>query len=214
MHKFFLTVTATAGLLGTIPAFADSVLVTSLQGEVTLEAAGIGKAPLEPFVRLRDGDRLGLGNGGKVSLVYVGKARLEAWQGAGTIIVGESESRAAGGKPQVQVRSIPPEAARQMNKTPSTAPDGRVGMMRMRGIPPQDSVSRLETEYRQLRDQLSADDMLPEVMLLAGLFDLRQYDRIEVELTRISASYQGNPALPALQSHYTKALAQARAPGK
>ena len=33
-----------------------------------------------------------------MEMVYVGKARLESWQGTGTIVVGENESRAASGK--------------------------------------------------------------------------------------------------------------------
>lgn len=210
MRKFLL-LTAAGLSLATAPSLADTVLVTALQGEVTLEASGVAKAPLEPFVRLREGDKLGVPAGGKVNLVYVGKARQETWQGAGSIVVGESESKPVSGKPQVQVRSIPPEAAKQMNKTPSTAPDGRVGMMRMRGIPPADAVTRLENEYKQLREQTPADDLLPEVMLLAGLYDLRQYDRIEAELKRIDSAYPGHSTVAALQSLYGRALAQARA---
>ncbi len=57
-----------------------------------IDAIGAGKTALEPFVRLQEGDRLSLPAGAQVNLVYVGKARLEAWQGAGTVVIGESES--------------------------------------------------------------------------------------------------------------------------
>lgn len=206
MKKTILTM-ATLLALASSAALADTVLVTSLQGTVTVEASGLGKTALEAFVRLSEGDRLLLPAGGQVSLVYVGKARLEAWQGAGTIVVGEGESKAAAGKPQVQVRSIPPEAAKQMNKTPSTAPDGRVGMMRMRGIPPHDAITRLENEYKQLRSQSAANDLLPEVAFLAGLFDLRQYSRIEEELQRIERDHPGNDTARSLKSLYSRAIA-------
>ncbi|MBI2306970.1 MAG: hypothetical protein HYU78_06665 [Rhodocyclales bacterium] len=193
-------------------AIADTVLVTSVQGSVGIDAIGAGKTALEPFVRLQEGDRLSLPAGAQVNLVYVGKARLEAWQGAGTVVIGESESKAATGKPQVQVRSIPPEAARQMNRTPGTAPDGRVGMMRMRSIPSHDAVARLEEEYRKMRAQSAGDDILPDVLLLAGLFDLRQYDRVEAELKRIAREYPTNASAQALQDLYAKALAGVRTP--
>lgn len=199
--------------LAPLAVSADTVLVTALQGAVSLEIAGAtNKAPLEPFVRLREGDKLSLAAGSQLSLVYVGKARLESWQGTGTIVVGESESRAASGKPQSQVRSLPPEVTRQMNRTPTASPDGRVGMMRMRGVPPHDAVARLENDYRQMRSQTTGDDILPEVFLLAGLFDLRQYARVEEELKRIGASFAGNPTAASLQELYSKALSSARTP--
>ena len=188
--------------LAPLAVSADTVLVTALQGAVSLEIAGAtNKAPLEPFVRLREGDKLSLAAGSQLSLVYVGKARLESWQGTGT-----------SGKPQSQVRSLPPEVTRQMNRTPTASPHGRVGMMRMRGVPPHDAVARLENDYRQMRSQTTGDDILPEVFLLAGLFDLRQYARVEEELKRIGASFAGNPTAASLQELYSKALSAARTP--
>jgi hypothetical protein len=211
MRKSFLMLAA-AATLAPLTLLADTVLVTSLQGSVAVEAAGLGKSPLEPFVRLREGDRLSLPAGAQVKLVYVGKARLETWQGAGVIVIGDSESKASSGKPQIQVRDIPPEAARQMNRTPATGPDGRVGMMRMRGIPPHDAITRLDADYKHMRTQTSADDLLPEVFLLAGLFDLRQYMRVEEELKRISTTHPENPTARSLQELYTKAIQSAQTP--
>lgn len=193
-------------------AAADTVLVTALQGTVSVEAKELGKTTLEPFVRLREGDRLTIPAGARISLVYVTRARLENWQGAGVVVVGEAESRAAGGKPQLAAKNLPPETARQMNRTPSASPDGRAGMMRMRGLPSNDAVARLEGDYRQMRSQTTADDILPEVFLLAGLFDLRQYARIEEELKRIDTDFTGNPTARSLQELYAKAIASARAP--
>jgi hypothetical protein len=211
MRKSFLML-ASAAMLAPLTLLADTVLVTSLQGSVAIEAAGMGKAALEPFVRLKEGDRLSLPANAQVKLVYVGKARLETWQGAGIIVIGENESKASSGKPQIQVRDIPPEAARQMNRTPSTGPDGRVGMMRMRGLPPHDAITRLDNDYKQMRGQTDSDDILPEVFLLAGLYDLRQYMRIEEELKRIAAAYPENATARSLQELYTKAIQSAQTP--
>jgi hypothetical protein len=176
------------------------------------EAAGMGKTPPEPFVRLREGDRLSLPAGAQVKLIYVGKARLETWQGAGNIVIGDIESKASSGRPQIQVRDIPPEAARQMNRTPATGPDGRVGMMRMRGVPPHDAIARLDNDYTQMRGQTGSDDILPEVFLLAGLYDLRQHMRLEEELKRIAATYPENTTARSLQELYTKAIQNAQMP--
>lgn len=212
MNRSFRVVAALLLAVSSAAALAQSVLVTALQGNVAVEAAGLGKAALEPFVRLREGDRLILAENGKVSLVYVAKARQETWRGAGTLVVGENESRATAGKPQLQVRSIPPEAARQMNKTPVVMADGRVGMMRMRNIPPHDAVTRLENEYKRMRGEAEANDILPEVFLLAGLYDLRQYTRIEDELKRIAAAFPQDETARSLQTLYAKAIDGARKP--
>lgn len=191
-------------------ALADTVLVTGVSGAVTLESVGNTKMALEPFVRLKEGDRLNLPAAASLSLVYVGKARQESWQGAGSLLIGEAESKAVAGQPQLKARPLPPEVARQMNRTPVASADGKVGMLRTRSVPPVDAVTRLEREYQEMRSQTTAADILPEVYLLAGLYDLRQYERVEAELKRIVAAYPNDPGVPALRQLYTKALNDAR----
>ncbi|HRE17952.1 MAG TPA: hypothetical protein PLW86_12950 [Rhodocyclaceae bacterium] len=200
-------------LLGTASAApGDPILVTAVNAGVIVAGEGGAKAPLEPFVRLREGDRLTLPAAGSVSLVFVSQGRQENWRGAGAIVVGDGESRAVAGKPELKVRAVPPEVARQMNRMPIASADGKVGMMRTRSIPPHDAVTRLEKEYQSMRSQASDGDILPEVYLLAGLFDLRQYDRVEAELQRIAGAYPNDANVPVLRQLYAKALAEARAP--
>lgn len=187
----------------------DAVLVTAVQGGVSVEGIGSSKMALEAFVRLNEGDRLSLPAAGQVSLVYVSKGRQESWQGAGSVVVGDGESKVASGKPQVQVRNIPPSVAKQMNRTPVAAADGKVGMMRTRSIPTLD-LARLEREYGEMRNQTVASDILPEVYLLSGLFELKQYERIEDELKRITGAYPQDATVPVLRQLYAKALTEVR----
>lgn len=195
-------------------AVAETVLVTMVRDNVTMEGTGTPKVALEPFVRLNEGDRLTLPAKGQVSMVFVGKGRQETWLGSGVVQIGEGEGKVVSGKPEVQVKQIPPEVARQMNRTPSVAADGRVGMMRLRGIRSPDAVARLDGEYRDLRTKAAADDITPEIYLLAGLFDLRQYDRVDQELKRITQAFAQDPAMPGLLQLYTRALAGAKQPGQ
>lgn len=204
-----LLLLATGGLQA-----AETVLVTAVQGGVTVEGIGEGKKALEAFVRLKEGDRLNLSAKSQAKLVYVGKGRQEIWLGAGAVVIGAEEGKVLAGSPQLQVLNIPPEVARQLNRTPSPGSDGRVGMMRMRSMPPLDAVTRLEQEYAELRGKTSAGDILPEVYLLAGLYDLRQYERLEGELQRIESSYRQDPALPSLLRLYRQALDSVRSPDK
>ena len=53
------------------------------------------------------GDRIALPAKGRLTLIYLASARQENWQGAGSLVVGDGQSEAAGGKPQVEVRQLP-----------------------------------------------------------------------------------------------------------
>ena len=81
--------------------FADTVLVTAVQGKIVVDSVGSGKTPLEPFVRLKEGDRLSLPAGSQTKLVYVSRGRQETWQGESTVLVGDNESKLVMGKGQI-----------------------------------------------------------------------------------------------------------------
>ena len=191
---------------------ADAVLVTAVQGTVTVEGIGSGKTALEPFVRLKEGDRLSLVAGSQASLLFVGGGRLETWRGAGSVQIGEGEGKATAGKPELQTRQLPPEIARQMNRMPSTTQEGRVGMLRMRAIPKLDAVNRLEQDYKDLRSKAAASDTTPELFLLAGLYDLRQYARLEEELKRVTEAFPQDPNIAALRQLYARITAKTESP--
>ncbi len=184
---------------------ADSILVTAASGGIVLET-GSGKLPLEAYVRLHPGDRLTLPGAATLGLLYVGSGRLESWQGAGSIRIGDEGGKAVAGKPALKVRQLPAEVARQMNRMPTTSQEGRVGMLRMRTVPPLDAIARVEREYAALRDAATGSDLTPEIYLLAGLFDLRQYERLKNELTRIERDFPQHPGVASLRQLYGQAL--------
>lgn len=230
---------------------ANSVLVTAVDGTVRLEGAGAGKGGLEAFMRLNTGDRLTLPAGSKAVLVYVAAGRLESWRGSGALLIGDNESKAVGGKPELSVRKLPAEVAQQMNRTPAPQgnrygmarlaevdsgasmsraeqmpsaraarsapleaaappPERPVGMVRLRGMAPPDAVESLERKYRELRAEILGKDLTAEIFLLAGLFELHAYQRLETELQRIAADFPKDNAATALRETYLRALAQRR----
>lgn len=254
---------------------ADSVLVTAVEGQVRLEGEGVGKMPLEAFMRLNTGDRLFLPAGTRAALVYLAGGRLENWRGNGTLLVGKAESKAVAGKPDLQLRQLPPEVAQQMSRMPAPNPERRHGMVRLAelddesparaarsrpdnvriaemdasraapvmaerpaaapppvvaaapiparerasvarpgGIPLEGPVEKLEGKYRQLRSETPANDLTPEIFLLAGLFDLKAYARIETELQRISGTFPNDGVAAALRDTYQRAIAEAKTGGR
>lgn len=186
---------------------AETVLLTMVQEGVTLQAAGASPAKVEAFIRLREGDRLTLSKDAQLSMVFIGGARQETWRGPGVVQVGGAEGKAASGKPEVSVKAIPEAVARQMNRMPTVGNDGRVGMLRLRSIPSEDAVARVENDYRELKKTSPPGDRNPEILLLGGLYELREFDRVRSELTRLASLYPGDPAIADLILLYTRALA-------
>lgn len=67
---------------GAAHAAGEVVLVTAVQGNVTVQGETGGQMKLEPFVRLRSGDRLALTAGSQASLLFAAAGRMEIWKGA------------------------------------------------------------------------------------------------------------------------------------
>jgi hypothetical protein len=143
-------------------------------------------------------------------MVFVGKARQETWRGPGVVQVGAGEGKAVSGKPELTVKAIPAQVASQMNRMPTVGTDGKVGMLRLRSIPSEDALARLEGDYRDLKGRSLAGDRNPEIFLLGGLFELREFDRLEAEMTRLASIHPNDAAVTDLLRLYSRALETAR----
>ena len=192
------------------PALAQQgAIITALQGQVTFEQDTPVPRPAAAFARLRPGDKLQLAAGGAVQIVYFQTARQESWHGPVRLEVGEGQSGAVGDV-AAQVRQLPPMLVRQLVKTPTADASGRVGAVRMRSIVPPDAAAKLEENYEALRRQTDAGDRSPQLYLLAGLYELKEYDRIESRLREWLASTPGDAELAAMRDHYALAIRDAR----
>lgn len=199
-----------AVLLAAVPALAQQgAIITALQGQVTFEQDTPVPRPAAAFARLRPGDKLQLAADGAVQVVYFQSARQESWRGPVRIEVGEGESKAyAGASPTV--RQLPAMLVRQLVKTPTADASGRVGAVRMRSIVPPDAAAKLEENYEGLRRQTDAGDRTPELYLLAGLYELKSYERIEGLLAKWMQASPGDAELVAMREHYTHAIRDAK----
>lgn len=205
--KFFLiAVIASASMAH---AAGDVALVTALNGK-TDRAAITGPVPVEPFVKLKEGDVLTLGKGAFLRLVYFEGGRQEDWKGPGRIEAGSAESRAAGAQ-QTEVKTLPAVVVRQMAKTPALDSQGRAGVTRLRAIGSPNSLDKLEAEYDRLRMESGGKDLNAEIYMLSGLFELRELERVEYMINDLQLRQKGNTEAMVLVSLYRKALNSARA---
>lgn len=196
------------GLAGQGKAAAEDIaLVTAVTGKVGELAGNVPRA-LEPFARLKQGDVLRLDGKAGVRLIFFENRREESWRGEGRIEIGSVEGKGTG-LAEPQVRELPEPVARQIAKTPSPERLDRAHASRLRSIEMGDSsLAKLDSDYSRLRKDAAPDDINPEIFLLAGLFEMREFNRLEQTLKELSNSQPGNMELAVLGSLYKKAISQ------
>ena len=190
---------------------AEVALVMSVQGRVLRQAIPVPLA-VETFVKLNEGDRLSLAQGSRLQLVYFESGRQETWSGPGSLDLALREGKSSGmAAPEVQQQPL--SLTKQLARTPALDGQSRGGVTRLRALQNPDAVARLESSYQELRSMAAADDLGPEVYLLAGLLDMRQLDRIEKALDRLQQDGPKNDQAASLVSLYRKAVKNAREGG-
>jgi len=189
----------------TATAWAQAVMMTQVTGEVTASGkAGAQRAVA--FLKLDEGDKLMLRKNARVQLVYLANGRQEVWTGDGQIEVGSSEGRSSSLK--AQVSQLPALIVNQLKRTPAAGQSGQTGMVMLRSLD-LDAVERLEKEYADFRASAAADDITPEVYLLTGLLDLREYERATKILIDLRTKQLTQPAYEVVVNHFGPLVAEA-----
>ena len=190
-----MTAIVLLGSIGSGTAWADAGMITQISGEVSIAAEG-GKRAAVPFLKIATGDKLTLGNGSRVQMVYFGNGRQEVWSGAGQVEVGSLDSKSTL-KPEV--KQLPPLVVNQLAKTPAAGQQGKTGMVRVRSLANPDASAHLDKQYNELKAGAAADDTTPEVFLLSGLIEIKEFTRAKELLTGLS----GKPAYQPVVDHFT-----------
>ena len=178
----------TLALCGSAYVWADVGMITQLNGEVSI-TTGSGTQAAVPFFKVNTGDKLTLANGARLQIVYFGNGRQEFWKGGGQIEVGSLESKSAV-KPEVS--QLPPLVALQLAKMPVAGQQGKAGMIRLRSVAASDPSANLDKQYGDLKRRAEADDTTPEVYLLSGLIEIKDFKRAKSVLAELNgkAGYQ------------------------
>ena len=176
-------------------AHADVGMLTQVSGTVSI-ITGSGTQAAVPFIKVNTGDKLTLGNGARVQMVYFGNGRQEVWKSGAQVEVGSLESKSAG-KPEVA--QLPPLVVNQLAKTPAAGQQGKTGMVRVRSMSNPDTVARLDKQYKELKADLAKDDTTPEIFLLSGLVEYKELSRAK----EILADLGGKPVYKSVVDHFT-----------
>lgn len=188
----------------------DVGVVNQLRGEVRYRAPGTATVAAVPFMKIRNGDEIEVASGARVRLVYFANGRQELWNGPARFTVGPGEGVAREGTPEVA--QLPVAAGQRLAQSAllaRIAQDGRPGGVVLRSLKPAAPVEALDearTRYTAMRATADADDITPELVLLAALESAQRHDEIRPLIEEMRKRQPDNPGVAEL----AKALEAAR----
>lgn len=181
----------------------DVGMLTLAEGNVEIVSGQDAQHPATAFSKLALGDQLILSENARVQIVYFESSRQELWSGAGIVEIGKEASRSV--SLQAIAKKLPPLVARQLIKTPASGQHGKVGMVTVRSLS-SDTIESLEKQYNEFRAASASGDTTPEVFLLTGLLEMKEYKHAEEILNGFRARQEAAPALRAVIAHFEPIL--------
>ena len=172
-----------AGAAFGVGASADVGLVNQLQGDVSYQGTGSAGARATAFMKVRDGDKFSVPDGGVLRIVYFEGGRQETWKGPASFKAGMKQGEAQSGKAEVsQVPGGVPAKLAQTAEVIQIAKLGRAGGVTVRGVKPNltpaqaAEVAQAKKTYDSWRTTVAADDITPELYMYTVLQDYMLYD--------------------------------------
>jgi hypothetical protein len=176
------------GLASGAWAGGDVGLVNQLSGDVSYQVGGASPAKASAFMKIRDGDKFIVPEGGLVRVVYFDGGRQEIWKGPASFRAGVKQGEAVTGK--VEVSQVPGGAAPRLAQTSEVlqiAKLGRAGGVTVRGVkkdlttlPPaqQAEIAQAKKTYESWKATAGSDDITPEMYYYTVLQDYMLYDEM------------------------------------
>lgn len=163
---------------------ADVGLVNMVAGDVTYAPLAGSPGKAQAFMRVRDGDRFNVATGGQVRVVFFDGARQERWVGPASFRAGRKASEPISGKP-AEVAALPASVPQRIARVPELMQNAKLGGIQVRGgltraqeasLDQQSAVNEARAAYEQMRKDMPADDITPELFLYAALHEYLLYD--------------------------------------
>ncbi len=174
--------------LGASAQSSDVGLVNHLSGEVAYAGQGADQSKAQAFMKVRQGDRFTLPAGAQLRMVYFNGSRQETWKGPASFRAGARQSEAISGQ-LADAAQLPSGVAHKIAQVPKLvqiAKVGRSGGIALRGGKPGRlsseqlaEVSRAKTNYAQMRQKASVEDITPELYFYSVLQDYLLYDEMK-----------------------------------
>lgn len=196
-------------LLPLVGAAADKEagMLTLAQGTAGYISGQDKEKPVVAFMKVRTGDQLTLSKDAKLQVVYFENGRQETWTGPAKLAIGTNESKGLNAANPTQVKTLPAIVIQQLSRAPAVVSDlkNRTGMIMVRSLPMVE-LRKLDENYTALRKDASADDVTPELYMLAGLHELKLYRDMKPVLEEMRKRQPNNAEVEAVYKHYSELM--------
>jgi len=184
---------------------ADVGLVNLVAGEVRFTPLAGAPGKVQPFMRVRDGDRFNLSAGAQLRIVFFEGSRQERWQGPASLRAGKTQGEPLQGKP-AEVASLPAGVPQRMARVSELMQNAKLGGIQVRGAaraaPPVEgaapSLADARATYDRMRKGWRADDITPELYYYAVLHEHQRYDEMQAVVEEMLRKQPDNEDLKAL----------------
>lgn len=201
-------------LAGSLPARADAprlvCLVAALTGQASLSPAEGGEKALELFTRLREGERVDLGQGAEVQLAFLQQGVSETWTGPATVVITAAGGQSTDSAGPPTIKKLPlgrQPAGGAASSILSEAGEQATAQVKTReAVPVEDKtlsdaeraeLTAAEAQVAAMRQTAAPGDVSAEIVLLGTLDRLGQKRRLAEEVRRLREAYPDNAALSA-----------------
>ena len=179
---------------------ADVGLVNLVSGDVSYAPPSGPSAKVQAFMKVRNGDRFDLSAGAQLRVVFFDSARRERWLGPASFRAVKGASEPVAGKPS-EVANLPAGVQQRIARVPELMQHARLGGIQMRGgltraqqasIEQQETIRAARETYAQMRKDMPADDITPEIYLYAALYEFLVYDDMKTVVDEMLRKQPGN----------------------
>jgi hypothetical protein len=165
---------------------ADVALVSMVSPDVTYTPASGIPGKVQAFMKLRDGDRVAIPQGGQLRVVFFDGSREERWAGPASFRAGKAAAEPISGK-ATQVTTLPVGASQRIAQVPQLVQIAKLGGVQVRGMSrtqkasadQQSTLAEARAAYETMRKDLPADDITPELYLYSVLNDYLLHDEMK-----------------------------------
>lgn len=184
----------------------DVGLINMVSGDVLYVPLTGASSKVQPFMRVREGDRFNVPAGAQVRVVYFGAPRQERWIGPASFRAGKMAGEPISGKP-AEIANLPANVPQRIARVPELLQNAKLGGLQVRGgvtraqkasLDQQATVREARAAYEQMRKEMPADDITPELYLYAALYEYLLYDDMKAVVDEMLRRQPNSEDLKAL----------------
>lgn len=192
----------------------DVGIVNQVAGDASFTPLSGPTGKLEAFMRVREGDRISVPEGGQVRVVFLESGRQERWRGPAVFRAARTQGEPISGT-VAETQVLPSGVPQRIARVPELVRNARLGGVQVRGIrgpepapasPDAELVRDAQATYARLRSAMPADDITPELYLYTVLEEFQRYADLKAVVAEMQKRQPDSADVRALAAHVESRL--------